>query len=107
MTEATHAVSASHVYANDGALIVTVTVRDVAGDTAQDQTTVTVSNVLPTANAQGPYSGRSRSADRLQRQRDRSWRRRAGLRMGLRRTMASPSTRTVRSVDSTHLSSGR
>ncbi|MEQ1760930.1 MAG: phytase [Vicinamibacterales bacterium] len=57
VTEATGKVSGSHFYANDGAFTVIVTVQDAAGGVDQDATTVTIINVLPTANAGGPYSG--------------------------------------------------
>ncbi len=57
VTEGTHAISASHIYANDGAFIITVTVLDQDGGSAQDSTTATITNVLPKANAKGPYAG--------------------------------------------------
>lgn len=50
-------VTGSHVYANDGAYTVTVTVSDNRGGVGLAGAIVNVSNVLPTANAGGPYSG--------------------------------------------------
>jgi hypothetical protein len=50
-------IGGSHVYANDGTFSVVVTVRDNRGGSAQDGAAAVVSNVLPVANAKGPYSG--------------------------------------------------
>lgn len=51
VTEATGMVHGSHVYADDGAYTVTVTVNDGRGGIAHDSYAVTVTNVAPTANA--------------------------------------------------------
>jgi hypothetical protein len=50
-------VTGSHVYANDGTYTVTVTVSDNWGGTGQASATVNIGNVVPTADAGGPYSG--------------------------------------------------
>ena len=50
--------SPSHIYADDGNYNVTVSVRDKDSGLGQANTTASISNVNPTANAGGPYSGR-------------------------------------------------
>jgi myo-inositol-hexaphosphate 3-phosphohydrolase len=57
VNETDRTVTGSHVYANDGAYTVTVTVSDNRAGAGQAGATVNVSNVVPTANAGGPYSG--------------------------------------------------
>jgi PKD repeat protein len=52
----------SHTYAIYGTYTATLTVTDLAGDTAQSSTTVTVKDVAPTVTIGGPYSGTSGSA---------------------------------------------
>ena len=47
----------SHTYADNGAYTVTVTVTDDDGDSDAAQTAATVANVVPTADAGGPYAG--------------------------------------------------
>ena len=46
-----------HVYADNGIYIVTLIVTDNIGATATDAAIISVSNVAPVANANGPYSG--------------------------------------------------
>ena len=55
-------VAATHTYADDGNYTVTVLVNDGRGGVGQSSYTVTVSNVVPTAAAGGPYSGVEGSA---------------------------------------------
>jgi myo-inositol-hexaphosphate 3-phosphohydrolase len=62
LDEAGRTVTGAHVYANDGRFPVRVTVSDNRGGLGQDETTVTVVNVPPTASAGGPYSGSSGQA---------------------------------------------
>jgi len=47
----------THVYADNGVYTVTLSVSDGDGGTGTDQITATISNVPPTANAGGPYTG--------------------------------------------------
>jgi hypothetical protein len=57
LSESDGTIGGSHVYANDGSFTVVVTVRDNRGGAAQDGAAAIISNVLPIANAAGPYSG--------------------------------------------------
>ena len=57
VSETAGTIAGSHVYANDGTFTVVVTVRDNRSGVAQDGAAAIVSNVLPVANARGPYSG--------------------------------------------------
>jgi hypothetical protein len=57
VNQAAKAVTGSHVYANDGAYVVTVAVRDGRSGIGADDGEATVANVAPTANPGGPYSG--------------------------------------------------
>jgi hypothetical protein len=50
-------VTGSHVYANDGAYVITVRVSDNRGGVGQGTTTATIVNVAPAANPGGPYAG--------------------------------------------------
>ena len=52
----------SHVYADDGMYNVKLTVTDNDGAKTNDTTTATIANVAPTANANGPYTGKEGSA---------------------------------------------
>ena len=54
-------ITASHVYANDGAFTITLTVSDNRSGVGQDTVIVTVSNVPPSLSAGGPYTGPSGS----------------------------------------------
>ncbi len=47
----------SHTYQDNGSYTATLTVTDAAGRTSSSTTTAAISNVAPTANANGPYSG--------------------------------------------------
>jgi VCBS repeat-containing protein len=47
----------THVYADNGTYTVTLTVTDDDGGGGSDSLTVTVANVVPVANAGGPYEG--------------------------------------------------
>ena len=57
VVQAARTIAGSHVYANDGAFTVTVTVNDGRGGVASDTTQANIGNVPPTASAGGPYSG--------------------------------------------------
>ncbi len=48
-------IDASHVYADDGSYIVSITITDEQGMSATEQFELTVVNAAPVANANGPY----------------------------------------------------
>ena len=52
-------VSDSHVFADDGLFVATLTVTDNAGAQATDTVQVNIANVAPVARANGPYAGTS------------------------------------------------
>ena len=49
--------SVSHIYGDDGSYLLTLTVEDDDGGSTSYQKTITVLNVNPTVNINGPYSG--------------------------------------------------
>ncbi|MCK4457124.1 MAG: PQQ-binding-like beta-propeller repeat protein [Thermoplasmata archaeon] len=49
--------SVSHIYGDDGSYVLTLTVEDDDGGSTSYQKTITVMNVNPTLNINGPYSG--------------------------------------------------
>jgi PKD repeat protein len=52
-----YGMNVSHSFSDDGVYLVTLVVEDDDKDTDSDTLNVTVSNVVPTADAQGPYFG--------------------------------------------------
>jgi len=57
VSETNRTVAGSHVYPNDGTFTLVVSVRDNRNGVGVDAAPVAVANVLPIANARGPYSG--------------------------------------------------
>jgi PKD repeat protein len=61
-TTSSGSLTPTHVYANHGAYTATLTVADSLGMTSSASTSVMVTDVAPTANAGGPYSGTAGTA---------------------------------------------
>ena len=55
--ESTISATVTHIWINDGSEIITLRVTDNDGDTDTDTTTVTINNMVPVADANGPYTG--------------------------------------------------